>query len=531
MKKPCLFTGMLLTVTLCAATLAYGIDRNREDTQALRKFATRYGDIVNNSHLDLSCNACHKTIPEDTNVLAVLATLKERPSALCTGCHPDYANIHPSDHEPTMKTPELLPLDDRGNITCTTCHRMHDPTAEYKLLRGFLDGEFQHRRDLCFSCHGADFSELNPHRAQGGQKRCTFCHVTVPSLTDTAETVRFRTNVIQMCNFCHDVQSRFHPLNVDPNIEIPDGLPRGKDGSINCGTCHNPHGEADTVHFLRKQYVQSIEVGTGRAHGEDPDCNACHVGKQTPGEPVKLRFGANITVLCNSCHGTSSDIHPVDIRIPRGIRRPDELPLSEDKRITCLTCHDVECKVFDRQEKKEADVSLGAILSGDKEAIQKALYTRGEKPLPDSVSQVITRFFDRNRGVNDLCFKCHPEEQFLGFSPHMGIDYRKMDVIDSKYCRYCHDIDPSRGAGTLEQVAFISNPRMICIRCHPVRPHPAGREHMVEPQNVRVPQELPLDMDGKISCSTCHDPHVSTLGTLKSRAEGQALCVQCHRRK
>lgn len=528
MKTRVFLQGLLAAAVLSVSSLALGLGGNGLDSDALRRFATRYGTVLSNAHLEMSCNTCHLRIPEDTTFMAVLQTLKERPSVLCTGCHPDYANIHPSDQQPSMKPPELLPLDDKGNITCTTCHRMHDPNAEYKLLRGFLDGEFQHRRDLCFSCHGSNFSDLNPHRAQGGQRRCTFCHATVPSSADTTDTVGFRTNVIQMCNFCHDVQSRFHPLNVDPNIQIPEGLPRGKDHSVNCGTCHNPHGEAETVHILRKAYIQSIELGSGKAHGDDPDCNACHVGRQEPGQPVKLRFGTNITVLCNSCHGTSADIHPVDIRIPRGIKNPEELPLSEEKRITCLTCHEIECRILGT-EPDRPQVSLGgAILGGDRDAVQALLSER--KALAEAVSTVETRFFDRDRGENGLCFKCHPEEQFKGFSPHMGIDYRKMELVNPKHCRFCHDIDPSRGAGTVEQVSFISNPRMICIRCHPVRPHPAGREHMVKPERVRVPQELPLDADGKISCSTCHDPHMSNLGTLKARTSAQELCMMCHRK-
>jgi len=493
----------------------------------LREFATKLGTGAPNPHVSLACSSCHREIPEDTSYLSAVNSLNMKPSELCMSCHPDYANIHPVDWKPSMSIPEYLPLDGEGKLTCTTCHRLHDPNAEFQLLRGFLDGEFQHRRDLCFACHGSDLFTKNPHKAKLGEKRCTFCHQTVPTDRDTAKTVTFKLDVIRMCNFCHDVQRRFHPLNVDTSISIPANLPRSSTGQVTCGTCHNPHGEAETVHFLRAEYVESIEMIPGKGHGINPDCAGCHAGKLKKGVVTKLRFEGKITVLCNSCHGSSSDMHPVDIQIPRGAQKPEDLPLSQGDRITCLTCHDVDCS-FPEDTKTDEGVSIMKLLSGDKKSIEALLI--GKTQITSGKSIISTRFFDRKTGKNDLCFKCHQERQFKAFSPHMGIDYRKMENFDPRHCKFCHDIDPSRGSGTLDSVKFISNPRMICLRCHPERPHPSNFDHLVKPDKIRVPKNLPLDMDGKVTCSTCHDPHTSTVGISKSRSGDASICVFCHRK-
>jgi len=474
---------------------------DQDTSEGLFSFATQKGVASANPHNGFACDTCHTTPPaRGAPFTDVLASLKGIPSKLCATCHSDYVNIHPSDKTPSMPTPPELPLDEKNHITCITCHNMHLQSSEFYLLRGFGEEEknrFEARRDLCFDCHGEEFYLKNPHKAHRGSTRCAYCHLETPTAADTAKTVKFRVNVLQMCNFCHDVQRKFHPLNVDSEVKVPEGLPRGRDGSVHCGTCHNPHGVEHTVHFLRREYVKAVQGENKKPHGVGADCQACHYGRMVSGKKPRLRYEGNIVVLCNSCHGATGDLHPVSITIPGTLRRPTEIPLDDDGAITCLTCHSISC-------------SAG---SGK---------TAG-------LSEVRMRYFDRAKGDNTLCFFCHSREKWSGFSPHMEIDIRKQDY-NPRDCRFCHDIDPSRGSDTADSVSFLPNPRMLCLRCHPERPHPAGYDHLVRPQRVRVPKSFPTDRDGYIVCTTCHDPHKAASGDSRKRELGDELCLNCHRK-
>ncbi len=493
-----LFVSLAVLAVLCGGAAAAGNDAAKE---SLFSFATKRGVDLPNPHKDLSCDMCHREVPPDgAPVLAALKTLREKPSRLCATCHAEYVNIHPSDREPPFTTPPELPLDELGRVTCTTCHNLHLKSSEFYLLRGFgaEEGErYEARRDLCFACHGESFYLKNPHKAHKGASRCTYCHLTTPTKEDTSQTVKFRINVLQMCNFCHDVQRKFHPLNVDSAITVPDSLPRGADGSLHCGTCHNPHGVEETVHFLRKEYVEAVQGERRDAHGAKVDCTQCHTGLIRPGARPRLKYKGDLLVLCNSCHGTTGDMHPVGITIPNRLRTPTEVPLGPDNTITCLTCHSITCSAADSTGVGRSEIAL--------------------------------RYFDRSAADNTLCFFCHSKKQWSGFSPHMEIDIRKKDY-DPKACRFCHDIDPSRASDTADSVSFLPNPRMLCIRCHPERPHPAGFDHLVVPSGIRVPKQLPLDNDGSIVCTTCHDPHRAPQGNSRKRALGDKLCLLCHRK-
>lgn len=82
-------------------------------------------------------------------------------------------------------------------------------------------------------------------------------------------------------------------------------------------------------------------------------------------------------------------------------------------------------------------------------------------------------------------------------------------------CAGCHDyynkaLDP--------HVFVIAIPEM-CWECHSKkdlgRSHPIGVDPTHSATDVEVPEELPLE-DGKISCGSCHNPHMDFLA--KTRA-------------
>ena len=71
---------------------------------------------------------------------------------------------------------------------------------------------------------------------------------------------------------------------------------------------------------------------------------------------------------------------------------------------------------------------------------------------------------------------------------------------DPSRCLHCHDTRPV-GPGGL----FIKDIVSLCRDCHSMA-HRMSHPVDIRPQEDAHP-ELPLDHEGTITCSTCHDPH------------------------
>lgn len=72
-----------------------------------------------------------------------------------------------------------------------------------------------------------------------------------------------------------------------------------------------------------------------------------------------------------------------------------------------------------------------------------------------------------------------------------------------------------------------ADPISACTACHTQVP---GQDHPVA-VSVRLPAPpgLPLGPNGKLVCTTCHDPHNETQFPRMLRMEVNALCAACHR--
>ncbi|HLB24862.1 MAG TPA: cytochrome c3 family protein [Nitrospirota bacterium] len=481
----CVFTAL---VFLFVPSPAFPEDK---EAQALKKFIEKSRIEHDNPHIKLGCPACHGTsdvmkAADGTVPLAVPGGV----SKLCYSCHGSYSNIHPVDVVPSMQAPAHLPLYE-GKLSCDTCHDMHQKKTKDHLLRGFAEGRYLMRPDLCIDCHGESFVKKNPHFNQKERGLCVFCHQTEPQKMDTDKTVRFRFGILRSCNFCHNLAGRNHPVNVDRDVAPPKSLPRDIDGSVTCATCHDPHGTADTLHFLKREYIKTVEASRS-FNPHKNDCPACHAKMPKKGQATcevieELRYEGSVDLLCNSCHGTHS-VHPVNIFPGPGMVIPKSLPLGCDGKINCITCHDVSnCK--------EGKLRL--------------------------------RLFNEQDGsMRRLCFSCHDEQKFAKYNPHK-------DISSGEDCLFCHERQPYKG-DSASTVSFISSLGMICLRCHESYPHPAGLDHM-RPPRMEVPADLPLDHAGQVTCITCHNPHIDAQKKKTAdemdrrlRRPGDRLCDACH---
>jgi len=281
-------------------------------------------------------------------------------------------------------------------------------------------------------------------------------------------------------------------------------------------------------------FVDPTVTSATNPHFSGKFCSECHREKPRPGGPLSLVFGDDFTRTCR-CHGYTAGtyIHPVNI-VPSPDKRaliPAEFPL-QDGKITCATCHEIGLQCQDDQSTK---------------LLNKA-FLRG--------APYATR--------TGLCRRCHERGRYKAFDPHEQLDDDGR-IIEEK-CLYCHVETPDvnlftfgdRGAKSLHarKVKFIGDLKVLCNRCHPKQGymHPINADHFREPSaKIRATMRqserslgvsLPLDYDGKVTCSTCHNPHergviprekAASKGAgekYRLRVPGLAgqMCKACHQR-
>jgi predicted CXXCH cytochrome family protein len=107
----------------------------------------------------IGCTHCHVVVPGEGRVLQ-RNVFRKNIDDLCQECHAasleDNLN-HRVGVRPSMKVPDDLHLNERGELSCVTCH---DPHTEYISSRTGNRTWFLRRqmlkRELCLACHAED---------------------------------------------------------------------------------------------------------------------------------------------------------------------------------------------------------------------------------------------------------------------------------------------------------------------------------------------------------------------------------------
>ena len=98
----------------------------------------------------MECRSCHKSVG-----VQMRGSMQKPISAICTACHRlAEQSSHPVDFIPSFALPAGLPLDERGFMTCATCHDPHrqnlNPLTHEKTMYLRRDGP---RKMFCLVCH------------------------------------------------------------------------------------------------------------------------------------------------------------------------------------------------------------------------------------------------------------------------------------------------------------------------------------------------------------------------------------------
>lgn len=236
-----------------------------------------FGDAIGRRpfHPNLDCAGCHLAGQGTTKANAAQLTASEE--ALCGQCHrPALELSHPTGFRPARPLPAVYPLDWKGDMTCSSCHNIHQGKAG--LIRGNVTG-----KALCLRCH----------------------------------TERF---FMQMADKGVSLQRLGHLA------AKPDQLKRELDPySIQCLGCHMSSGDAPRVqidssgvlrhsggvnHPIGSDYAQARRSGLYKAAaqlrgsiklpGGKLSCVSCHVGySKQHGALVMSNKGS---ALCLECH-------------------------------------------------------------------------------------------------------------------------------------------------------------------------------------------------------------------------------------
>ncbi|MGA1823869.1 MAG: cytochrome c3 family protein [bacterium] len=286
---------------------------------------------------------------------------------------------------------------------------------------------------------------------------------------------------------------------------------------MSCVSCHKIHAKKIQ---LRPEYGKLVEAAYNvNPHKAEVFCFICHTKEpKPPSEELYLKEEGDTVKICKSCHNNKkarADNHPVNI-VPskeRGLMIPDIFPLDKQGRIICLTCHELKC--------------MG----------KQIPYTnRQQKPYLLRGGPYLNRI--------EACLACHLKKEHEKNNPH---DQMTADgEIKEDRCFFCHSIETDEKGKKILIFKFKAPFRYYCIGCHPTKldRHPFGanhneryiesiwrgisaamREKLSREQSFKI---SPISIDGRLMCTTCHNPHDTQPGPKLRIKEINASCSQCH---
>ena len=223
---------------------------------------------------NMACDTCHLAQGKITKKNA--KTLVASQEVLCRTCHQNAVTAsHPTGIKPSGDIPEKFPLDWKGDLTCSTCHKVHGSSPG--LLR-----VHNHGKKLCMSCHDQDFFQ---NMKDGGMS------IMVSGHLDAREPLVGEMDTFSIqCMACHE--------NLGDNLAV------SMSGNV------MRHSSDRGNHPVGVLYRRAMTYGGYRREATIPkeivlpngkvSCISCHHGySDKHGKLVMENTGSR---LCFSCH-------------------------------------------------------------------------------------------------------------------------------------------------------------------------------------------------------------------------------------
>lgn len=229
---------------------------------------------------------------------------------------------------------------------------------------------------------------------------------------------------------------------------------------------------------------------------KDGQCGFCHLNYEQP-----LRFRDNITTLCNYCHGKNRNALSHIVGIKPSMQTPADFHLDENGEMTCVTCHNIHMDTADQ-------------ITGERSYLLRS-----------------------NLREREFCDACHgnttemvqertlPVHAGVLETAHFGYYTGGIYSIDrvSYVCLSCHEGATASSA----PVAFKTG--------HPIGgSHPIGMDYMKvyrKNKDLRSARSLSPEIklfEGKVGCTSCHNPFNLAKHQLSITSEESKLCFECH---
>ncbi len=482
------------------------------------------------------CQTCHEPHGARNAWMLVLP-----PSKLCIACHTDKSpetsppagapmhhigQAYPGFEPPAALLEQKATFGPAGELSCLSCHRLHEASgAKPLLIRKNQDSS------LCLDCHRTERAIVDsPHdlRASspytvnaGGQTAsqsgpCGACHRIHGWARDVPDTHRPHSSG---CMECHQSggPGALHRLYVDAHAvgtpvpeDMPTSLPLDEaTGSIGCLTCHDPHSP-------RSAYAGAWHGLPARGtHGQDGHATG------TPSTPV---HHPRITTPPG----------PIDLEIqePRSFLRHGGSQL-------CVLCHDRLDDLPGRPHDPTAfgQAARNKLLVHPSIGPCRVCHTTHKAQGPHLWARTPVAAGEE---IADLCGACHQDKLGVRNSVHdpAGADWaKKIGFVSKGSCVDCHPVhDANEPPGIWGAIPAEQATGQSCETCH--RAGAPGKEmqtaHMGKTLDQTIdnlPENMVLDPQRRILCTTCHDIHRKESGEKLLVAAVPELCGICHRDK
>jgi DmsE family decaheme c-type cytochrome len=170
----------------------------------------------------------------------------------------------------------------------------------------------------------------------------------------------------------------------------------------------------------------------------------------------------------------------------------------------CKACHALQAAGpgFAHTKHAQADLSCANCHQNVGEHARAQADGRSDGPVP-SMKKLTPR------AVNDTCLTCHEKDRQANW--HSTVHDRR-----NLSCTSCHSVHAAKSAKALLQTRTDSE---VCFECHK-----SERAKTLRTSHHPV-------REGKMGCTSCHDPHDGSRPKLLQADSTNELCYKCHTEK
>jgi predicted CXXCH cytochrome family protein len=247
------------------------------------------------------CIQCHVSMPVDGAKKETPMRFVDNINRLCYRCHTqDIQLSHPVGMRPSMRVPADMPLDEKGEVTCATCHNIHQSRENILTDKTYLLRRNTIGKTFCIACHAQDEGKKGSETFSVGMKK-----IIKPTHREfISEAHGFKKYMVI------DRNSPIDPVSAEC-IGCHDGTV-GSDTQIVIGAGIWQHGEMG---------VSSHPIGVSYAAAQANDRTLRHMSELNPA--IKFFDGK---IGCGSCHD------------PYSISKT-QLVMNNKGSALCLECH------------------------------------------------------------------------------------------------------------------------------------------------------------------------------------------------